>query len=107
MSEKLLAKFEREDNARLRAAAEELASSPNLRFFVHDLLEAAGFFRTTFNGNALQSAFAEGQRSVALAVVQRLGEASPDFFPQLLKEQADEQRTREQQLDQSGRADRD
>lgn len=104
MSEKLMNRFAREDAARLEAAVQELRASPNLRFFIREVLDSCGLDRLSFNGHALNSAFADGQRSVALGLVQRLSEVDPHFYPELLKEQADERIARNAQLDQSDRA---
>lgn len=103
MSDKLIQRFAREDNARQEAAVRELRSSPNLRFFLRELLEACGLDQLSFNGNALHSSFAEGRRAVGLALIQRLAEVDPHFYPELLKEQADERLARNTQLDQSER----
>lgn len=54
------------------------------------LLERAGVNTATFNANALQMAFNEGFRNYGTWLLTRILEVSPDAYPKMLKEQADE-----------------
>jgi lambda repressor-like predicted transcriptional regulator len=107
MSDRLHRKFETEDRARFEAAVHELYTSGNLRFFLRDLALRCGYAQTAFTNNALSTAYAAGRQSIANEIAAAITEVDPAFWPGLMKEENDERYTRQQQLDQSSRADSD
>ena len=62
------------------------------RRFVAGLLERAGVFRTSFNTNALQMAFNEGNRNEGLRLIALLTAECPDRYAEMLKESAENDR---------------
>jgi hypothetical protein len=57
------------------------------RAWAHDVLEDCGVFRTTFTGEALQSAFNEGKRNVGLRLLSSIMQACPQAYVQMMGEQ--------------------
>jgi hypothetical protein len=72
-----------------RAAADLswLMSSPRGRRFAFSRLEYAGAWRSSFDRNALQMAFNEGQRNEALRLIADIQEACPEQWQVMLNEQ--------------------
>lgn len=56
------------------------------REWMWNILSEAHIFRSTFNGDALQSAFNEGQRAVGLAILADILIACPDQYIQAQRE---------------------
>jgi|SRR5882724_8576907 len=56
------------------------------RQWLWDVLATCHCFSSTFNGDALQSAFAEGQRSIGLAILADIMLACPDYYIQAMRE---------------------
>jgi hypothetical protein len=54
------------------------------RRIAHHYLEVAGLWRTSFSGEALSSAFQEGQRNLGLRLFADLAEAAPERIPALI-----------------------
>lgn len=69
-----------------------LMSSKRGRRIVWRLLEQAGVFRLSFNPNAMQMAFAEGNRNAGLRTLAQIHASCPDLFPLMLKEQSGDDR---------------
>ena len=63
------------------------------RAFVHEQLVAAHVFVSSFTGDALTSAFAEGERNVGLRLYNAIMEACPDQFVQMMREANERDRT--------------
>jgi hypothetical protein len=63
-----------------------LMSSKRGRRIVHRLLESAGVFRISFNTNALQMAFNEGNRNQGNALLALVTNNCPDRYLELLTE---------------------
>ena len=57
------------------------------REWMRDLLGVCAIFRTTFTGDALKSAFNEGQRNIGLMLLAGIMRACPDAYVQMMKEQ--------------------
>jgi len=57
------------------------------RRWMHDRLKAASIFATTFNGNALQTAYNEGRRSVGLEILAEIMSSCPDQYVQMMREE--------------------
>lgn len=55
-------------------------------------LAACGVFRTTFTGEALSSAFQEGQRAAGLAILARVMEIAPAALPLMQAEAEDDEK---------------
>ena len=101
MSEKILRRFQREDEARWRAAVQQLGSSPDLRFFFRELAARCGYGQPVYSGNALQTANAAGRQDLLNELIAAITEVDPAFWPGLLKEMNDDRRYRTDQLAQS------
>jgi hypothetical protein len=63
-----------------------LMSLPAGRQWMHELLVRCHVFSCSFNGNALQSAFAEGERNIGLALLIDVMNACPDQYVMMEKE---------------------
>lgn len=60
------------------------------RRFVWRLLEQAGVWRSTYTGEALSAAFAEGKRNTGLMVFSDVMEACPDQYLVMANEASEE-----------------
>jgi hypothetical protein len=63
-----------------------LMADPQGRRFVWRLLTEAGVFHSTYTGEALSSAFAEGKRAQGLKVLGEVMQHCPERFSQMQKE---------------------
>ena len=81
------AKAARARQAQDDTVVQSLMSSEAGRGWVRNLLDACGIFRSTFTGEALQSAFNEGQRNVGLRILADVMRACPDAYIQMMREQ--------------------
>ena len=63
-----------------------IMSSTQGRAWLWDVLSSTAMFHTTFNGDALASAFQEGRRSVGLAFLADIMAHSPDLYIQAMRE---------------------
>lgn len=84
-----------------REVITSVMSSVAGRQWLWDILSSCHIFATTFNGEALQSAFMEGQRATGLALLSDILAACPDQYIQAMRESndrssADEQRSRQE-----------
>lgn len=77
---KLAAKVEEED-------VKWLMSNKRGRRIVYRLLERAGVWRLSFNTNALQMAFNEGNRNEGLALFAKVMAHCPEHYATMVKEQ--------------------
>ncbi|HDY8290553.1 TPA: hypothetical protein RRG66_005079 [Klebsiella pneumoniae] len=60
------------------------------RRFIWRLIEQVGVWRTTYTGEALSAAFAEGKRNTGLKVFSDVMEACPDQYLAMAKEASEE-----------------
>ena len=79
------------DQARLSALREAedlkwLMSSKRGRRIVNGLLQQAGVFRSSFNTNALQMSFNEGNRNTGLRLLAAITEACPERYAEMIEE---------------------
>lgn len=74
------------------AAWSNLLSERWGRRIVWRQLAACGVFRTTFTGEALSSAYQEGQRAVGLAILARVMEIAPAALPLMQAEAEDDEK---------------
>ena len=86
------ARADKERRDKLAAAAEIedfkwLMSSKRGRRIVWRQLERAGVFRLSFNTNAMQMAFAEGNRNEGLRQLAQIHQHCPDRYTQMVTEQ--------------------
>lgn len=84
---------QREQRAKLEAQTEVedlkwLMGSKRGRRIVWRLLDQAGVFRLSFNTNAMQMAFAEGNRNFGNRTLAQVNAYCPELFPLMLKEQS-------------------
>ena len=56
------------------------------------MLDRAGVFRLSFNTNAMQMAFAEGNRNEGLRTLTLIHSQSPELYPQMIKENTHDNR---------------
>jgi len=85
------AEAEREQRAKLEAlrVAEDLKwllSSKRGRRIVFRLLQETGIYRSSFNTNALQMSFNEGNRNTGLKLLAAITEASPERYTEMIEE---------------------
>lgn len=71
---------------RQREVVTQVMSTEAGRHFMWDYLASAALFHTTFNGDALQSAFAEGRRSLGLELLAIIMTHCPDQYIQAQRE---------------------
>lgn len=67
-----------------------LMGSKRGRRIVWRQLELAGVFKLSFNTNAMQMAFAEGNRNAGLRTVALIHQICPELYPTMVKEAANE-----------------
>ena len=74
--------------ARLREVEDVkwLMSSKRGRRIVYRLLQQAGVFRSSFNTNAMQMAFNEGNRNQGLKLLADVTEQSPERYAEMIDE---------------------
>lgn len=82
----------RSEKSRLEADEQDndlrwLMSSKRGRKIVWGLLDRAGVFRITFNTNAMQMAFSEGNRNYGNYLLSSLMDVCPDLYVAMLREQ--------------------
>lgn len=53
------------------------------------LMDQAGVYRTSFNSNAMQMAFAEGNRNYGLRILSMIHTVCPKMYSVMMKEQND------------------
>ena len=66
-----------------------LMSSAKGRRIAWRLLDRAGVFRLSFNTNAMQMAFSEGNRNEGLKLLGQIHSLCPELYPTMLKEAKD------------------
>jgi hypothetical protein len=69
-----------------------LMGSKRGRRIVWRLLDRAGVFRLSFNTNAMQMAFAEGNRNEGLRTLAQIHTFCPELYPLMAKEQSNDNR---------------
>jgi hypothetical protein len=74
-------------------ALHRIYSDPDLRRFILALARRCGYGTTTFTPNALTSAYTAGRQSIINELVADFNSTDPAFWPGLLKEQNDDDRT--------------
>jgi hypothetical protein len=62
-----------------------LTGNPSGRRILRSTLEEAGVFRTSFTGDALSSAFNEGQRNAGLKLLAKITAFAPHEFENVMK----------------------
>ncbi len=73
-------------DAQRAAVITNVMSTVEGRHWLWDILASCHCFSTTFNGDALTSAFAEGQRAVGLSILANIMLACPDQYLQAQRE---------------------
>jgi hypothetical protein len=99
-AQKREAKAAKAKRAQDDAVVQSLMSSPAGRAWMLSHLEICSIFGTTFTGDALRSAFAEGRREIGLRLLADIMHAAPDAYIQMMKESTDGRRS---DLDRSDR----
>jgi hypothetical protein len=90
-------KAEKEVRAKLDRENEEadlkwLMGNRRGRRVVWRLLEQSGVFRMSFNTNAMQMAFAEGNRNFGNRILSMIHTICPELYPTMVKEQTHDNR---------------
>jgi hypothetical protein len=67
-----------------------LMGSKRGRRILWRFLDRAGVFRLSFNTNAMQMAFAEGNRNEGLRILSQIHTLCPELYPTMTKENANE-----------------
>lgn len=91
------AREEAQQRSQLAKASEDddfkwLMGSKRGRRIVWRLLDRAGVFRLSFNTNAMQMAFAEGNRNEGLRTMQQIHTLCPELYQVMVKEQTNDNR---------------
>ncbi|MDD4913294.1 MAG: hypothetical protein PHP57_13455 [Sideroxydans sp.] len=91
------AKREKEVADKLSRESEEydikwLMSSKRGRRILWRTLDRAGVFRLSFNTNAMQMAFAEGNRNEGLRTLTMIHSQAPELYPVMVKENTNDNR---------------
>jgi hypothetical protein len=73
------------DRLRRDVVTSIMSTAPG-RAWLWDMLSRCHIFHTTFNGDPLGTAFAEGQRSVGLALLSDIMAHCPDYYIQAMRE---------------------
>lgn len=89
------AKADKEQREKLAREIEQddikwLMDTKRGRRIVWRLLEQAGVFQMSFNTNAMQMAFAEGNRNYGNRLLAQVNALCPDLYPMMVKEAKDE-----------------
>ena len=63
-----------------------IMSLPAGRHYIYSLLASCHVFASTFSGNALQSAFSEGERNVGLRLLADIMSACPERYLLMIQE---------------------
>lgn len=63
-----------------------LLSSKRGRRIVYRLLQRAGVYRSSFNTNALQMSFNEGNRNSGLMLLAAITDSSPERYAEMIEE---------------------
>jgi len=66
-----------------------LMGSKRGRRIVWRQLEATGVFRSSFNTNAMQMAFAEGNKNFGFGILAKIHSLTPDLYPLMMRESHD------------------
>lgn len=80
----LRARLERENE---EADLKWLMSSKRGRRVIWRLMDQAGVFRLSFNTNAMQMAFSEGNRNFGNRILAMIHTLCPELYPVMVKEQ--------------------
>jgi len=79
------------NDPRFMAAVKDLLTTPERRYVVRQLLAAAGIRQSTFTGNALSGAFAQGYQAFGLMLEDVTSRSAPELFLKMLEENYNEQ----------------
>lgn len=91
-----------QDEAEIDAAIGALLQHAGGRRLLWWLLRVGKIGTQPFGGNALQTAFACGELNVGNQILDRITSVSPEGYVNMMKEQADEHRTRTDALANAG-----
>ena len=105
--DKLLAQWEKNDEAELASALSELVQHRAGRRLVWWLLTVGRWGSQPYAADPIATAFACGELNVGQKIADRLLTQLPEVFTQMMKENADERRDRDIQLGNAADRDRD
>lgn len=92
-------RWQKEDDFAIESAISALATHAQGRKFLWWLLEIGRVGLQPYSGNALGTAFACGELNVGQRVLDRIIAVTPDGYISMMKENADERRKRDDELD--------
>lgn len=104
-TEKMKQKWLELDDEEINAAIRALLEHRHGRRFLWWLLEIGGVGRQPFASNALHMSFNCGELNVGQRILDKLISVSPEGYVNMIKENADEQRTRHTALERAGNDD--
>lgn len=97
--EKLKLRWQKEDNLAIESAVSKMVADSEGRKFLWWLLEIGRIGMQPFAGNALATAFACGELNVGQRILDRIISVSPEGYLTMMKENNDERKERDAQLD--------
>lgn len=95
---RLRTRWKEEDETSINSAFDALLKAPNGRKALWWLLQIGRIGQQPFANNALQTAFCCGELNVGQQVLDRVTSVSPEGYLEMMKEMADERRTRDTAL---------
>jgi hypothetical protein len=97
--EKLKRRWLKEDELKIESAISKAVADPEGRKLLWWLLEIGQIGMQPFAGNALATAFACGELNVGQRILDRLISVSPEGYLTMMKENSDEVKSRDAELD--------
>lgn len=86
MNENGISRRQRMTIKQVKRDTEQALEHPPTRRMLLRLIETGGFTRSSFNGDAIQTVFNEGRRSLALDIVNEIEGVSPGEFARMQAE---------------------
>src|SRR3974390_1579375 len=92
-------KLERQIEARDDAVIQNLLHTPGGRAWTRELLVRCHVFAPSYTGDAMGTAFKEGERNIGLILLQAIMHAAPEAYIQMMKEQGNGRNDKQQPHD--------
>ena len=97
--ENLKKRWLKEDEGKIDSAVSKFIADDEGRKFLWWLLQIGQIWRQPFGHNALNTAFACGELNVGQRILDRVISVSPEGYLTMMKENADEHKKRDAELD--------
>jgi hypothetical protein len=98
--EKLKRRWQKEDEFKIESAVSKFITDAEGRKFLWWLLEIGRIGGQPYSGNALNTAFNCGELNVGQRILDRIISVSPDGYLKMMKENEDERKARDTELNQ-------